>query len=396
MGQEGAAPGACRDRAATNVYDRGHPKLGHPPFDWRHARPYPRPWPTESQTLRAAARVRGRPRGPELRGSAKFCMGWRPRRLAGCCWHAAHEAVRFDEGRPGRVRPRAGGRGPLWRGPGQASRATGGRASVVPGPAADLADELAERVAQEVGAVVRRSCRLWRRSHPQPRGGVRAVELPPESAADPLCRCDRNARVPRKSPARHQVFIPDSGLPVQVKALVTRNMEHGDRQQELRAVRRRVHAAPGARALLLGPLPGRLEPAATPATPRPRASALDWTITAMRETIDRLLRARGWDQPHALRGDQRGGVVGHHGRRHPGALPPGRLRRRPGGPRRGRARGHRGHVRRPAVRQEPDGLLPRSRRLHQAGPGRHRVLDLAAAARAWASTRGRPAGRSGR
>jgi hypothetical protein len=28
--------------------------------------------------------------------------------------------------------------------------------------------------------------------------------------------------------------------------------------------------------------------------------ALDWTITAMRETIDRLLRARGWDQPHAF------------------------------------------------------------------------------------------------
>jgi hypothetical protein len=28
--------------------------------------------------------------------------------------------------------------------------------------------------------------------------------------------------------------------------------------------------------------------------------ALDWTITAMRETIDRLLRARGWDRPHAF------------------------------------------------------------------------------------------------
>ena len=27
-----------------------------------------------------------------------------------------------------------------------------------------------------------------------------------------------------------------------------------------------------------------------------------------------------------VRGDQRGGMVGHHGRRHPGALPPGRLR----------------------------------------------------------------------
>lgn len=30
------------------------------------------------------------------------------------------------------------------------------------------------------------------------------------------------------------------------------------------------------------------------------ASALDWTITAMRDTIDRLLRARGSDQPHAF------------------------------------------------------------------------------------------------
>ena len=28
--------------------------------------------------------------------------------------------------------------------------------------------------------------------------------------------------------------------------------------------------------------------------------ALGWTITAMRETIDRLLRARGWDRPHAF------------------------------------------------------------------------------------------------
>jgi len=28
--------------------------------------------------------------------------------------------------------------------------------------------------------------------------------------------------------------------------------------------------------------------------------ALDWTITAMRETVDRVLRARGWDQPHAF------------------------------------------------------------------------------------------------
>jgi len=40
--------------AATNVYDRRHPKLGHPPFDWRRVRPWPRPWVAESQTLLAA------------------------------------------------------------------------------------------------------------------------------------------------------------------------------------------------------------------------------------------------------------------------------------------------------------------------------------------------------
>jgi hypothetical protein len=41
--------------AAANVYDRRHPKLGHPPFDWRRVRPWPRPWAAESQTLLAAA-----------------------------------------------------------------------------------------------------------------------------------------------------------------------------------------------------------------------------------------------------------------------------------------------------------------------------------------------------
>jgi len=41
--------------AATNVYDRRHPKLGHPPFDWRRARPAERPWAAESQTLQASS-----------------------------------------------------------------------------------------------------------------------------------------------------------------------------------------------------------------------------------------------------------------------------------------------------------------------------------------------------
>jgi hypothetical protein len=39
--------------AVANVHDRRHPKLGHPPFDWRHGRPHPRPWPGRSQTLEA-------------------------------------------------------------------------------------------------------------------------------------------------------------------------------------------------------------------------------------------------------------------------------------------------------------------------------------------------------
>ena len=43
--------------AATNVYDRRHPKLGHPPFDWLRVRPRNRPWPPESQTLKAAGRA---------------------------------------------------------------------------------------------------------------------------------------------------------------------------------------------------------------------------------------------------------------------------------------------------------------------------------------------------
>jgi hypothetical protein len=37
----------------ANVYDRGHPKLGHPPYDWRRLRPEPRPWAPRSVSLRA-------------------------------------------------------------------------------------------------------------------------------------------------------------------------------------------------------------------------------------------------------------------------------------------------------------------------------------------------------
>jgi hypothetical protein len=49
--------------AATNVYDRSHPKLGHPPFDWRHGRPQPRPWAADSQTLQAAGSQKRQPAG---------------------------------------------------------------------------------------------------------------------------------------------------------------------------------------------------------------------------------------------------------------------------------------------------------------------------------------------
>jgi hypothetical protein len=36
------------------------------------------------------------------------------------------------------------------------------------------------------------------------------------------------------------------------------------------------------------------------ADPLDEACALDWTFAAMRDTTDRLLRARSWDQPHAF------------------------------------------------------------------------------------------------
>lgn len=36
----------------TIFYDRRHPKLGHPPYDWRTLRPRPKPWPPQSTSLR--------------------------------------------------------------------------------------------------------------------------------------------------------------------------------------------------------------------------------------------------------------------------------------------------------------------------------------------------------
>lgn len=39
----------------ANVYDRRHPKLGHPPYDWRGLHPQPRPWPPQSISIRLHA-----------------------------------------------------------------------------------------------------------------------------------------------------------------------------------------------------------------------------------------------------------------------------------------------------------------------------------------------------
>jgi hypothetical protein len=69
--------------AALNVYDRRHPRLGHPPYSWRRLRPFPRPWAPDSRTLRAAAARKGNnmfrkseislpPRGDMPRGSGEY------------------------------------------------------------------------------------------------------------------------------------------------------------------------------------------------------------------------------------------------------------------------------------------------------------------------------------
>jgi hypothetical protein len=41
--------------ALTIRYDRRHPRLGHPPYDWRRLRSRARPWPPESTSLRLPA-----------------------------------------------------------------------------------------------------------------------------------------------------------------------------------------------------------------------------------------------------------------------------------------------------------------------------------------------------
>ena len=104
--------------------------------------------------------------------------------------------------------------------------------------------------------------------------------------------------------------------------------------------------------------------------PPAEGDALGWTITAMRETIDRLLRARGWDRPHAFAVVSEAvwwvtmvdaTLVRYHPDAYDGVL---------AGHDAAERRVDRGHVRRPAVRPEPDGLLPGPRRLHPAGTRR--------------------------
>ncbi|GAA3041585.1 hypothetical protein [Actinokineospora globicatena] len=52
-----AIGGALAAWVLMNVHDRSHPRLGHPPYDWRRLRPSPRPWPRTSTTLRTPYEV---------------------------------------------------------------------------------------------------------------------------------------------------------------------------------------------------------------------------------------------------------------------------------------------------------------------------------------------------
>ena len=127
--------------------------------------------------------------------------------LAGCC---CTQCTRHAERGPaGRFRLAGAGPGRFARdGSGVPA---GVRAFVVPGPAAYLADELAERVEQgsppsppALPPSHRRSAPVASKS-PQPRSGFRAVEYPSAAAG--------RGQTVRKTPSRHQVFIPDPGFP---------------------------------------------------------------------------------------------------------------------------------------------------------------------------------------
>jgi hypothetical protein len=44
--------------AGTLVHNTRHPRLGHPPYDWTHLRPFPPPWGMNSSTLRSITQLR--------------------------------------------------------------------------------------------------------------------------------------------------------------------------------------------------------------------------------------------------------------------------------------------------------------------------------------------------
>jgi hypothetical protein len=46
----------CAFWIAALRYDQRHPKLGHPPYNWKRLAPAPRPWPQDSLTLAACSR----------------------------------------------------------------------------------------------------------------------------------------------------------------------------------------------------------------------------------------------------------------------------------------------------------------------------------------------------
>ena len=60
-----------------------------------------------------------------------------------------------------------------------------------------------------------------------------------------------------------------------------------------------VPAAPRARPVLQRSLPGGVEPRNASDSPA-ETGALDWSITAMQETTDRLLRVGGWDRANGF------------------------------------------------------------------------------------------------
>ena len=100
--------------------------------------------------------------------------------------------------------------------------------------------------------------------------------------------------------------------------------------------------------------------------PPAETGALDWSITAMRETTDRILQVGGWDRANGF------AVISEAVwwvtmvdatlmRYHPGIYSR-VLASQDSRP----APDHRGHLRRAAVRPEPDGLRRRPRGLHPA------------------------------